>query len=71
MIGCNCVQNKYKQNFRESLAFSLYSQLPQTAETQLAAKVTDLQSQVGSAPLLLLVHFVLSLLLCGCLSCAE
>lgn len=41
------MQNKYKQGFRESVASSLYCQLPQTAETQLAAKVTDLQSQVG------------------------
>lgn len=51
------VQNKYKQSFRESLASSLYSQLPQTAETQLAAKMSDLQSQVGHA----VVHLCSSL----------
>lgn len=40
------LQNKYKQSGKKSLLSSLYAQLPQTAETQLAAKVAALQSEV-------------------------
>lgn len=40
------LQDKYKQSGKKSMLSSLYAQLPQTAETQLAAKMSDLQSEV-------------------------
>lgn len=40
------LQNKYKQSGKKSMSSSLYAQLPQTVETQLAAKMSDLQSEV-------------------------
>lgn len=40
------VQNKYKEEGLRSLSQSLYSQLPETAETQLAKSVAELQSEV-------------------------
>lgn len=40
------LQNKYKQSGKTSTLSSLYAQLPQTAETQLAAKMAALQSEV-------------------------
>lgn len=43
------LQNKYKQSGKKSTSSSLYAQLPQTAETQLAAKMSDLQSEVTNA----------------------
>lgn len=43
------LQNKYKQSGKKSMSSSLYAQLPQTAETQLAAKMSDLQSEVTNA----------------------
>lgn len=39
-------QSKYKEGGRKSLSQSFYSQLPETAETQFAKSVSDLQSQV-------------------------
>lgn len=43
------LQNKYKQSGKTSMSSSLYAHLPQTAETQLAAKMSDLQSEVTNA----------------------
>lgn len=43
------LQNKYRQSGKKSTYSSLYAQLPQTAETQLAAKMADLQSEVRLA----------------------
>lgn len=40
------VQNKYKEEGLRSLPQSLYSQLPETPETQLAKTVGELQSEV-------------------------
>lgn len=40
------VQNKYKEEGLRSLSQSLYSKLPETAETQLAKTVAELQSEV-------------------------
>lgn len=40
------LQNKYKQSGKESMSSSLYAQLPETAQTQLAAKMSELQSEV-------------------------
>lgn len=40
------VQNKYKQDGLKGLSQSLHSQLAQTAETQLAKTVAELQSEV-------------------------
>lgn len=40
------LQNKYKEDGIKSLSQSLYSQLPETAETQLAKTVSELQSEV-------------------------
>lgn len=42
------LQNKYKQSGKKSMSSSLYAQLPQTAETQFAAKVSELQSEVNT-----------------------
>lgn len=49
-------QSKYKEG-RKSLSQSFYSQLPETAETQFAKSVAELQSEVSSEP------FVLTLLI--------
>lgn len=43
------LQNKYKENGIRSLSQSLYSQLPETAETQLAKTVSEVQSEVRNA----------------------
>lgn len=40
------LQCKYKENGIKSLSQSLYSHLPETAETQLARTVSELQSEV-------------------------
>lgn len=40
------VQNKYKEEGLRNLSQSLYSQLPETPETQLAKTVGELQSEV-------------------------
>lgn len=40
------LQSKYKGDGIRSLSQSLYSQLPETTETQLARTVSELQSQV-------------------------
>lgn len=40
------VQSKYKGDGIRSLSQSFYSQLPETAETQLAKTVSELQSEV-------------------------
>lgn len=39
-------QNKYKEDGMRSLSQSFYSQLPETAETQFAKTVSELQSEV-------------------------
>lgn len=39
-------QSKYKEGGRRSLSQSFYSQLPETAETQFARAVAELQSEV-------------------------
>lgn len=41
-------QNKYQQSGKQSMSTSLFSQLPQTSETQLAAKMSELQSEVNA-----------------------
>lgn len=42
-------QIKYKEEGLKSLPQSLYSQLPQTADTEFAKSVSELQSEVGGA----------------------
>lgn len=42
-------QIKYKEEGLKSLPHSLYSQLPQTTDTQFAKSVSELQSEVGGA----------------------
>lgn len=44
------VQRKYKQDGLKSLSRSLYAQLAETAETQLAKTVAELQSEVRLLP---------------------
>lgn len=44
------VQVKYRQEGLRSLPQSLYAQLAETAETQLARTVSELQSQVRALP---------------------
>ncbi len=41
-------QSKYKEGGRKSLSQSFYSQLSETAETQFAKSVAELQSEVRS-----------------------
>lgn len=40
------VQIKYKEEGRKEMSVNLYSLLPETAETQFAKEVSDLQSEV-------------------------
>lgn len=66
------VQNKYKEEGLRSLSQSLYSQLPETAETQLAKTVAELQSEVRLASALiyisgLLFQFIIELISPPCL----
>lgn len=45
--GPSVPQNKYKEEGKKEMSSSLYSQLPETAEMQLAKTVQEFQSQVG------------------------
>lgn len=45
-LFCSPPQSKYREAGRRSLSQSFYSQLPETAETQFAKAVAELQSQV-------------------------
>lgn len=55
------VQSKYKEDGIKSLSQSLYSQLPETAETQLAKTVSELQSEVTTTAIHFIYVFVFSL----------
>lgn len=55
------VQSKYKEDGIKSLSQSLYSQLPETAETQLAKTVSELQSEVTTTAINFIYLFVFSL----------
>ena len=39
-------QNKYKEDSKKSLSQSIYSQLPETSDTQFARTISELQSEV-------------------------
>lgn len=54
------VQSKYKEDGIRSLSQSFYSQLPETAETQLAKTVSELQSEVRTTPITLSFRWVSS-----------
>lgn len=46
-ISCSFdLQVKYKDGLQQKVQSSLYHQLPETSETQLAKQLTELQSQV-------------------------
>lgn len=44
---CCVLQSKYKEDGVRSRSHSVYSQLAETAETQFAKNVSELQSEVG------------------------
>lgn len=44
--SCSLLQNKYKEEGKKEMSSSLYSQLPETAEMQLAKAVQEFQSEV-------------------------
>lgn len=46
-LSCLWFQNKYKEDGLKGLSQSFYSQLPDTAELQLAKSLSELQSQVS------------------------
>lgn len=46
LVGCCLLQIKYKEEGLKSLCQSIYSQLPETMETQFARNVSELQSDV-------------------------
>lgn len=55
----SCLQNKYKESGKKIQNSSLYTQLPQTTETEFAKSVSELTSQVHSQ-----THFIYSTGLC-------
>lgn len=46
VMGCCLLQVKYKEGGLKSLSHSVYSQLPETTQTQLARNLSELQSSV-------------------------
>lgn len=43
---CVCVQVKYKEEGKKEISKNLYSLLPETAETQFAKQMSEIQSEV-------------------------
>lgn len=46
LLSLSVLQNKYKEEGRKEMSSSLYSQLPETTEIQLAKIVHEFQSEV-------------------------
>lgn len=63
---CVCVQVKYKEEGKKEISKNLYSLLPETAETQFAKQMSEIQSEVRTLNAPQVYSFIRSQRICVC-----